>query len=400
MKLLLLLLALLLQQQSTNAILSSPRIPDILERIKLQKSKGGGDIDDLLSTQEDDSDVLTLYFDQTLDHFVSETTTTFKQRYFYTSRYVSSSSSSSDNTSNRKSIAFLCVGGEGPSLSTSVLVNSAHCTGDMIELASQLYSKYEYDVHLFALEHRYYGESFPKAVSAIDVLSTLWGEEKESEKVDYTYLSSRQAIQDIASFAQKMGKTLQSKNHNFNEVKWIAFGGSYPGMLSAWSHLLHPNIIFGAVSNSSPIQVELDFKQYHEHVGLDLENEEVGGSKLCRKIVEEGHDEAVSIVEKFTSFGGANDNTKKKKNMDSSEDGQGLEHLATLFNVCGGAETLSASRRNQEAFMGDGLIVVSGQSNDPTCTGEVCNIEKVRILIRMRDDTYVFSRQPLLTESV
>lgn len=213
-------------------------------------------------------------------------------------------------------------------------------------------------------EHRFYGESFPtppQTNSGNLRGSDEEGEDEEDESggdafvVDYTYLSSRQAIMDIVQFVKSpvaLQHLMVSDGATADKVKWITFGGSYPGMLSVWSHLLHPEAIFAAVSNSAPIQAELDFSQYHEHVGNDLENEEVGGSKLCRKIVEEGHEEAAAILERHTSFPGEEDNgssrKRKKVDEDSSEDGHGLERLAQLFNVCGGADSLRASRRNQE----------------------------------------------------
>jgi len=225
--------------------------------------------------------------------------------------------------------------------------------------------------------HRFYGESFPTPPQE-GTPGYLRGDENEdaAQKVDLTHLSSRQAIQDIVSFV-KSKEALQhfklSNEQDAKGVRWITFGGSYPGMLSAWSHLLHPTTIFGAVSNSAPIQAELNFHQYHEHVGMDLENEEVGGSKECRKIIEEGHEQAVAILESQTSFEA---DGKKAVDEDSSEDGHGLERLALMFNICGGADTLRASRRNQEVFIGDGIITIPAQSNDPSCTtGKVCNIK-------------------------
>ena len=176
-----LLLKIALLHQLTHA-LPPPRIPDILERINLQKQQQQEEgLLDLSSTtqqkqtdgaskksKEDDTtndDVTTLYFDQHLNHFPDTNdssgnptkTTTFKQRYFYSSRYVKSSKK--DDTTNKnkkKSVAFLCVGGEGPSMDTSVLINSVHCTGDMIGLAEKLYKEDNYDVHLFALGKFFY----------------------------------------------------------------------------------------------------------------------------------------------------------------------------------------------------------------------------------------------------
>ena len=157
--------------------------------------------------------------------------------------------------------------------------------------------------------------------------------------MDYTHLSSRQAVQDIVGFV-KSPEALQHLNLSDGSEKttWITFGGSYPGMLSAWSRLLHPEDIFAAVSSSAPIQAQLDFEKYHEHVGSDLEDDVVGGSKPCRAIVEEGHEQIVAVLKGNT--------LQSDGEGDSSEDG--LDQLATLFNICGGAETLRASRRNQE----------------------------------------------------
>ena len=151
----------------SNAI-PPPRIPDILDRINLQQNGIEYDVlvskkDDKVNTKNENNDVLTLTYAQTLDHFPasnnSNAVITFKQRYFYTSRYVHSKPPTSiitdTTTDTTKTVAFLCVGGEGyPSMDKSVLINSVHCTGDMVALAEKLYKDKGYDVHLFAIEHR------------------------------------------------------------------------------------------------------------------------------------------------------------------------------------------------------------------------------------------------------
>ena len=152
---------------ATSNAIPPPRIPDILDRINLQQN---GEYDILVSKKDDkkvdtknkNNDVLTLTYEQTLDHFPVSTNstavTTFKQRYFYTSRYVHPKPPTSiitdTITDTTNTVAFLCVGGEGPSLDESVLINSVHCTGDMVALAEKLFKEKEYDVHLFAIEHR------------------------------------------------------------------------------------------------------------------------------------------------------------------------------------------------------------------------------------------------------
>lgn len=86
-----------------------------------------------------DDDIQELFLEQPLDHFSTDYMNKFPnaslhQRYFYSSRYVSQK-----NESYVPTYAFLCVGGEGPYLDKSVLIDSVHCTGDMLELAKILY---------------------------------------------------------------------------------------------------------------------------------------------------------------------------------------------------------------------------------------------------------------------
>lgn len=106
------------------------------------------------SNARDDCDVQELFLKQRLDHFAASPEY-FQQRYFYSDRFVDKSSSQD------KQYAFLCVGGEGPSLTKAVLVDSVHCSGDALALAEQLHLQRGLSVHLFALEHRYYGRSYP-----------------------------------------------------------------------------------------------------------------------------------------------------------------------------------------------------------------------------------------------
>lgn len=69
------------------------------------------------------------------------------------------------------------------------------------------------------------------------------------------YLSSEQALADLASF-------IEAKNVEYkfdSNVKWIAFGGSYPGSLAAWVREKYPNLIYGSVSTSGPLLAKADF---------------------------------------------------------------------------------------------------------------------------------------------
>jgi len=359
------------------------------------------------------SDVEELYFTQRLDHFGSHPSNDdivpyeFRQRYFYTARYVhtnvtehsdydhdhnhDSTISTSDhrvrqllrkNThwdlkedelvlkpsspipipsskggkKTKPTLAFVCMGGEGPALTKSVLVDSVHCTGDMIELATILYRERGFNVHLFALEHRYYGSSFPKAASTTNGTSSHAS--NSTTVVNMSFLSSRQALADLAYFIPQMTThyTLKKDDHT---VRWITFGGSYPGMLAAWARLKLPHLVYASISNSAPVQVTLDFARYNEKVGEALHNPDVGGSDACYDIVVKGHEAASLLLSQY-----------------DKEDGFGRDKIDTLFGVCGGADSLKVER-NVQAFLGDGVVNFPVQGNNPACVGELCNIKKI-----------------------
>lgn len=69
------------------------------------------------------------------------------------------------------------------------------------------------------------------------------------------YLSSEQALADLANFIKSMNVA-----YKFDEnVKWIAFGGSYPGSLAAWLREKYPHLVYGSVSTSGPLLAKADF---------------------------------------------------------------------------------------------------------------------------------------------
>lgn len=69
------------------------------------------------------------------------------------------------------------------------------------------------------------------------------------------YLSSEQALADLATFTEAMKEKLDLKTN-----KWIAVGGSYPGSLAAWYRLKYPHLVDVAVAISAPTLAQLNFK--------------------------------------------------------------------------------------------------------------------------------------------
>jgi pimeloyl-ACP methyl ester carboxylesterase len=91
------------------------------------------------------------------------------------------------------------------------------------------------------LEHRFYGKSHPT-----NDLSTE----------NLIYLSSEQALADLANFRQFVHLKYNLTDSN----RWVSFGGSYPGSLSAWFRLKYPHLVYAAVSSSAPSTYKLKKK--------------------------------------------------------------------------------------------------------------------------------------------
>ena len=97
-------------------------------------------------------------------------------------------------------------------------------------------------LQVFALEHRYYGESVP-----VEDYSTP----------NLQWLSSAQALADLASFVGAM-RERHGLHSSYN--RWVTFGGSYPGMLAAWARLEYPHLVHAAVSSSAPVHAVANFQ--------------------------------------------------------------------------------------------------------------------------------------------
>lgn len=80
------------------------------------------------------------------------------------------------------------------------------------------------------------------------------------------YLSSEQGLADLATFRQFIHSSYNLGDSN----KWVSFGGSYPGSLSAWFRLKYPHLVHAAVSSSAPMLAVIDFPMYNVVVNNSL----------------------------------------------------------------------------------------------------------------------------------
>lgn len=259
------------------------------------------------------------------DHFDQSSVNTWQQAYFTNDTFWVPGSGAP---------VFLCVGGEGPALHGDAVVDSVHCSN----AAGWLREK---GALMFALEHRYYGCHNMSACPVPD-----FGDATSSLK----FLSSRQAVEDVANFVRKMNEEYGLTAQN----KWVTWGGSYPGMVAGWSRLKHPELIHASVASSAPVLAQVDMPEYNNRVAAaySVSNNGVGGSESCTAAIRKGH-EMIGV-------------------MFETDDGQ--RELEQQFGLRSGS---LASRSAQESFAGFGVANFPSQSNDLTCTWPACNIAKI-----------------------
>ena len=71
------------------------------------------------------------------------------------------------------------------------------------------------------------------------------------------YLTSEQALQDVAHFIEYLTSKLSLKNS-----KWVVFGASYSGSLAVWFRAKYPHLVVGAIASSATVQAVIDYKGY------------------------------------------------------------------------------------------------------------------------------------------
>lgn len=187
------------------------------------------------------------YWTQVVDHFDPLNAATWQQRFWVNAEFVKDAATAP---------VFLYVEGEGAGSPYDVL------GGEHVELAQT------YGALVVALEHRFYGASIPTPD-----LSTA----------NLRVLSSHQAVADVSTFITQYLQPTFNVTPAVNKI--VTFGGSYPGALSAWLRLRLPHLIHTALSTSSPVQAQLNFRGYNDVVAASLADPQVGGSPACTAAV-------------------------------------------------------------------------------------------------------------------
>ena len=267
------------------------------------------------------ADKYVRYFEQALDHFDPQNERTWKQRWFVNDAYFSND--------KRFAPVFLCVGGEGPALSAAVVTeHNIHCS-NMVSLAEQHHGL------IVAVEHRFYGQSMPLPDFTNKALA---------------YLSSRQALADLSTIHEHV-TSRYGLSRRMNP--WIAFGGSYPGMLASFFRIKYPHLCWAAVASSAPVEAVANFQGYNNVVAESLGNPAAGGSASCRK----------TIADAFAHVGQLL--TQEK----------GRDKLVMDFKICQASALEDIANQRVFALFLSYLFPVQG--NDPACTASLCNIEKI-----------------------
>ncbi|CEO96568.1 hypothetical protein PBRA_005177 [Plasmodiophora brassicae] len=211
------------------------------------------------------------WFHQKVDHFDTLDRSKFWQRFFINATFF-------DATSGP---VFVYIGGESPISPLDVVL------GHHVELAEQ------HNALVIAVEHRYYGKSWPTTDSSTGNLRLL---------------SSQQALADLATFLEHIHDKFRLSRSN----PVITFGGSYPGALSAWLRMKFPSQVFAAVASSAPIRARVGFFGYMEVVSDSFGDEAVGGSPHCQARIQQAFREVERVHQ---------------------SDG-GLDRLSRLFKAC------------------------------------------------------------------
>ncbi|KAK8270491.1 hypothetical protein V6Z12_D11G200400 [Gossypium hirsutum] len=114
------------------------------------------------------------------------------------------------------------------------------------------------------------GESSCNGISNdyLGVLAKKFGAAVSHTTENLKYLSSKQALFDLAVFRQWYQESLNLKrNKTGAENSWFVFGISYSGALSAWFRLKFPHLTCGSLASSGVVLAVYNYTDFDKQVG-------------------------------------------------------------------------------------------------------------------------------------
>ena len=117
-------------------------------------------------------------------------------------------------------------------------------------------------------EHRFYGQSTP------------WAVEASLPAKAFEFLTTEQALADVATFAWNFQREdLPDVDFTPQTTPWIFVGGSYSGMRAAFMREFYPETIHIAYAASAPVQAQVDMSVYFDMIWRGME---AGGFSNCK----------------------------------------------------------------------------------------------------------------------
>jgi len=201
----------------------------------------------------------THWYPQTLDHFnfLGEDKQ-FAQRYLVNDEHFKPGAPVFFYTGNEGDITWFC-----------------NNTGFMWDIAE------EFNAMLVFAEHRYYGKSLP------------FGKDSYKDAAHLGYLTSEQALADFATLIDHIRKSQPSTRKS----AFIAFGGSYGGMLASWFRMKYPSKVAGAIAGSAPI---LDFPEMNDcelFYKISTDDFKKAGGDVCANTIRKSWDTITSLAQ-------------------------------------------------------------------------------------------------------
>ncbi|KAI0310241.1 peptidase S28 [Amylostereum chailletii] len=173
----------------------------------------------------------TYYFDQLIDHN-NASLGTFKQRYWTTWNYYETG---------------------GPIiLFTPGELNAETFTGYLTNRTINGQMAQQHNGATIVLEHRFYGQSNPLPDLSVE---------------SFQYHTIHQAVEDIEYFAKNVKLPMPGGDQVApGQAPWIMVGGSYSGVLTAYTMEKKPGLFQAGYASSAPVQNIFNFWRYFEPI--------------------------------------------------------------------------------------------------------------------------------------